>query len=392
MPAFRRIWWAQTASELGDSAGRIALAVLVTERSGTPIAAGAVLAISVIPYLGLGQWLTAQCERFPRRRVLVVSDLVRAACYLAMAADLPLWARFGLLFVASAAAPPFESVRNALVPATLPNTQLTDGLALMVLTNESTRLAGLVLGGVGAALASPSIAIAVNAGTFLLSAALIGSIRGEVDERAAHERHAVRVRDGWRALRHDALNWRITWMSPALVAFGAIPEALVVPYVAEEFDRSGALAGGLAALVSLTILVLAPVLPRRQEHRALVRQAALAAVIGGALAAVLFATPSHMAVSALAFGSIGPVFVGRINLGAAMMMRLDDHLRASAFSLVDGFISVGQVVAGLGGGVLADQIGTQATFVIAMGLTAATAAAAYALPLRQHAVRRATKG
>lgn len=383
MPTFRRLWWAQLASELGDAAGRIALAVLVTERSGTPLAAGAVLAVSVLPYLGLGQWLTARCERFPRRTVLIVADVVRAACYLGMAVDVPLWARFALLFVASAASPPFESVRNALVPAVLGTERLADGIALLVLTNETTRLLGLVLGGVGAALASPAAALAVNALTFLVSAALIARIPAEAPADTLRE--SVRVSDGWRAIRRDALIRRIAWMSPAFVAFGSIPEALVVPFAEDDLLRSSAVAGVLAALVSASILVLAPVLPRHEGPRALVRQAALAALIGSAVAAVAFAAPPSVGMAAIAFVAIGPVFVGRINLGAAMSLRLPDHLRASAYSLVDGFISVGQVVAGLGGGYVADRIGTQPTFVIAMGLTAVSAAAAHSLPLREHA-------
>ena len=383
---FRRLWWAQLASELGDAAGRIALAVLVTERSGTPVAAGAVLAISVVPYLGLGQWLTARCERFPRREVLIAADIVRAICFLSMALDIPLWARFALLFVASTASPPFESVRNALIPTTLPEEQLTDGIALQVLTNEMTRLVGLVLGGVAATVTTPTVALTINAATFLVSALLLAGLPRETD--TGELRQAVRVRDSWHFIRRDGLIRRVAWMSPAFVAFGAVPEALVVPYTEDVLGRSGAIAGVLAAIVSLSILVLAPVLPRAATHRGLVRQAAGAAFVGASVAAASFLAPVNLAISVVAFAAIGPIFVGRINLGAAMSLRLPDHLRASAFSLVDGFISVGQVVAGLGGGWLAATAGPRPAFVVSMALTALAAGAAYLLPVRAHAAVR----
>jgi hypothetical protein len=300
-----------------------------------------------------------------------------------MAVDLPLWARFALLFVASAASPPFESVRNALVPTTLPGHQLTDGIALQVLTNEVTRLIGLVAGGIGATIASPAAALTVNAGTFIVSALLIAGLEedGPIDEL----RESVRVGDGWRAVRRDPLIRRIAWMSPTFVAFGAIPEALVVPYAEDELSRSGAIAGVLAALISLSILAIAPLIPRQESHRALVRQAAGAALAGSVIGAMAFSVPPNLAVAMVGFVAIGPIFVGRINLGAAMMHRLPDHLRASTFSLVDGFISVGQVVAGLGGGLLAVWIGLRPTFAIAMLLTAVSAGLAYTLPLRVHA-------
>lgn len=383
---------AQLASELGDAAGRIALAVLVTERSGTPLAAGAVLAISVVPYLGLGQWLTARLERFPRRRVLVVTDLIRAGCYLAMAVDVPLWARFALLFAASTASPPFESVRNALVPSTLPKDQLTDGIALQVLTNETTRLVGLVLGGVGATLTSPTAALAANAATFVVSALLISRL--DADEPVTELRTSVRVRDGWNAIKSDVFVRRAAWMSAVLVAFGAIPEALVVPFAQDDLGRSGAVAGVLAALVSASILLSAPLLQRHTSQRLLIRQAAATAAAGAVIAAAAFAVDGGLPSASLAFSAIGLVFVGRINLGATMTMRLPDHLRASAFSVVDGFISVGQVMAGLGGGLVADAIGARETFVLAMTVTALAAGVAFALPLRAHAasLSRAASG
>jgi hypothetical protein len=178
-------------------------------------------------------------------------------------------------------------------------------------------------------------------------------------------------------------------MSPLLVAFGSIPEALVVPYTEDELHRTAAVAGVLAALISASILVLAPVLPRKGDDRQLVRQAATFAIYGAGLSCALFALlPPGVLVAGLAYAAIGPVFIGRVNLGTAMSVRLPDHLRASTFSLVDGFVSVGQVVAGLGGGVLAEVIGARPTFVLAMASTTIVGGVAYARPFRVHAAVR----
>lgn len=389
---FRRVWLAQIASDLGDAAGRIALAVLVTQDQGGPRAVGAVLAVSVLPYLGLGQWLTAKLECFPRVSVLVGADVLRAACYLAMAADLPTVTRFALLFVASACSPPFNSVRNALVPALLPASQVTEGFALQVLTNETARLVGLLLGGVAATIVSPETALMANAASFVLSGLLLWGIQadGAVGEQP---REAARFGDGWRAIRQDRVVARIAWMAPAFVAFGSIPEALVVPFAEDELGRSGAVAGILAGLVSTSILVLAPLLRRPTEHPALVRQAATLALVGACSAGVLFVLSTNVVLVGAAYLYIGLVFVGRVNLGAAMSQRVDDSVRASSFSVVEGYVAVGQVLAGIGGGVAAEAFGTRATFVAAMAATATAGFFARHLPMPAHArVSRAATG
>jgi hypothetical protein len=155
-----------------------------------------------------------------------------------------------------------------------------------------------------------------------------------------------------------------------------VPEALAVPFADEDLGRSSAVAGILSGLVSASILIAAPLIPRPSDHRALVRQAASLALVGSLGAAAFFALAARIDVSAAAFFLIGPIFVGRVNLGAVMSQRVDDRVRASSFSVVEGYVAVGQVLAGVGGGAIADQIGSRPTFVAAMGATAVAASAA----------------
>src|SRR5689334_19187821 len=88
---FRLIWLAQLASELGDWAGRLALAVIVEQRTGSALMVALVTAATIAPFVGIGQALSARLERFPRKRVLVFADLGRAIIFSSLALPVAPW-------------------------------------------------------------------------------------------------------------------------------------------------------------------------------------------------------------------------------------------------------------------------------------------------------------
>ena len=116
----RRLWAAQLTSEVGDWAARLALAVLVLQRTHSPALVGLVTAASMVGWFGPGQLLTSLCERWPRRRVMLTADVVRAAAFLAVLAPLPTPVLVVLVAVAGCATTPFEAARSALRPVLTP--------------------------------------------------------------------------------------------------------------------------------------------------------------------------------------------------------------------------------------------------------------------------------
>ena len=108
---FRLVWEAQLLSELGDWAARVALALLVFNRTHSPALTATVTAVGMLPWLGIGQALAALGDRFPRRGVMVGCDVLRAVLYLAMTVTHPIWLLLVFAFIAASAAPPFEAAR-----------------------------------------------------------------------------------------------------------------------------------------------------------------------------------------------------------------------------------------------------------------------------------------
>ena len=87
--AFRRLWTARSISAFGDSLGLVALIVYVVDTAGEAFAVAALLLVGeFIPSL-LGPFSGALSDRFDRRRVMVLSELVQAVAVLLIAITLP---------------------------------------------------------------------------------------------------------------------------------------------------------------------------------------------------------------------------------------------------------------------------------------------------------------
>jgi MFS family permease len=171
---FRALWAAELFSILGDQLARVALAILVYHRTSSAALSALTYALTFAPAIIGGALLSGLADRYPRRRVLIVTDLLRAALAAAMAIPaLPLpalWVLVGLLSMSSA---PFKAAQLALLPSILEGDRYITGLSLRQMTGQSAQLVGFASGGLLLAAVEPHVALAGNAVTFLISAGLI---------------------------------------------------------------------------------------------------------------------------------------------------------------------------------------------------------------------------
>jgi MFS family permease len=106
---------ADALSTVGDQVARIAVALLVLERSGSAFAASATYACSYLTWLVGGPFLGAVADRFPRRRVMVVCDLLRMALIASLAVPGRRCGRCSPCWSSSACwRPPFDAARSSL--------------------------------------------------------------------------------------------------------------------------------------------------------------------------------------------------------------------------------------------------------------------------------------
>lgn len=354
---FRLVWSAQILSELGDWAARVALAVLVFDRTGSKVATAAVTGVGLLPWVGLGQALAALGDRFPRRTVMVACDAVRAVTFLAMTTVEPAWALLILAFVASSATPPFEAARAAYLPEVVSEERYGDALALSNITYQVVLVLGYLAGGGLVALLGAETAIGVNSATFGLSAVLLLLLSGGRVGRATQTIRSS-LSAAWRTIQGDPYLRRAAVLATIGASCAIVGEALVAVYVRENLPRAGDGAIGILAAAVPAGTVLASVLVRRHgEPDDLLRTSALVVLLGsaGGIVWFLIEPPSFWAVAA--YFSIGVAFAMVIPAYAVVGTRLPAEIRASAFGLLQGLLLGGQALASIAGGFIANIVG-----------------------------------
>ncbi len=179
-PGLRRLQLAWVGSILGTWSYFVALAVYAYAHGG----AGAVALIGVLrmlPAAILAPFLATLADRFPRRLVMVGSDLVRATLMSAAAASIalggPAWIVYALVTVSTVAGTPFSPARAALLPllSRTPAELTSANVASSTLESVGSFL-GPAIGGFLLAATNAETVFALNAASFLWSAALVVGI------------------------------------------------------------------------------------------------------------------------------------------------------------------------------------------------------------------------
>ena len=181
---FARLWAAQVVSLLGDWFNTIvvsAMIVVYTEGTGYQgIAISGFLIARMIPPLLLRPLAGVLADRFDRKLLLILSDVLRTAAVLGLLLTtqgpeyLPLIYVFTILqFLVSSI---FEPARNALMPSVLYRHELVIGNTLSSITWSAMLAVGAICGGIVAELFGTRAALLIDAMTFLVSALIVMTI------------------------------------------------------------------------------------------------------------------------------------------------------------------------------------------------------------------------
>lgn len=244
---FRFLFVAHLLSLIGDELARVALGILVYAETDSALLAAVTFGVSYAPWLLGGPVLAAFADRYPRRQVLVVTDLGRGLLIGAIAIPgLPIPAMLALLFLSSWFAPPFESARSALMPDVLEGDRYAVGTSVTNISSQVGQLLGFVGGGALVLLIDPRGALVVNAVTFLVSAALVQygvRNRPAAKPEGAAESVWAETAAGLRLLAKRRSLLRIVGLLWVGQLFLTAPEGLANPY-AEQLGY-GPIAVGL---------------------------------------------------------------------------------------------------------------------------------------------------
>jgi MFS family permease len=351
---FRALYAAHVTSLLGDQAAKVALAILVLDRSDSPLLAALAYAVGYLPWIVGGPVLSPLADRRPRREVMVGCDIVRAAAVGAMALPgMPLWLLFLLLLGASLLMPPFEAARAATLPDVLSGDRYVVASSLSNITTQLCQVAGFVLGGAEVVVLTPRGALALNAASFLWSALFI--------TRGVKHRPAV-ARDSRPTLRGDIVEGaRVVFHTPVLrsilllawvgAAFALVPEGLAVTY-ARELDYGPLATGFLTAASPAGLVIGALLIGRLMRPSQRVRW--MRVLAAGAFVPLVFTVVHPPVWGAIVLWTLSGVGLAyQIPANATFMLAVPPEARGRAFGLAQTGIQALQGLSIAGAGALA---------------------------------------
>jgi MFS family permease len=179
---FRRFYTGYVTSLLGSSMSTVAIAFAVLDSKVSATGLGLVFTANVVPQVLLLPLAGAIAYRLGRRRVMLSADVLRFGAQGWLASELaigrpPLWLFVLLAWLGGTGTAFFSPALSALTVEIAPRDQLSNANALYGLAGSATRIAGPALGGVIVALAGPSVVVAMDAFTYLVSVLALSLLR-----------------------------------------------------------------------------------------------------------------------------------------------------------------------------------------------------------------------
>ena len=355
-------------STAGDELARVALTVLVYQRTSSPLLSALTFAIGYLPWMLGGPLLSAFADRLPRHRVLIATDAARAVLLAVMAIPgMPLPAMLALLFLVSLGSPPFESARSALMADVLDGDRYAVASSLTNIMLQLAQVGGFVVAGALVSALHPSAALLIDAATFAVSAVWLW---------AGLQRRPAPVRESGAepgTLWQDAADGlRLIHRSPRLLAivgvlwvatlFTYAVEGVAAPWV-DEFGKGvsalGVLLGANPLGVVVGGLVIARLVPPAKRERLVVPLVVLSLVavgLAGVVGLLLGSgtVPFGLVLGLMFVSGIGAAWL--IPLNVSFVQAVPSAFRGRAFGVaVSGLYGV-QALGALGAGLTAEGI------------------------------------
>jgi len=212
-PDFRYLFLGQAASVIGDRAVVVAIALFVTQSTGSATDLGLVLGGQTLPLVALLLFGGVWADRLPRHRIMIAADLTRAALHallavLILSGAVQIWQLVAIEACFGAAQAFFQPAYSGLIPQTVPEPLIQEARAL---TESMANLAFLL----GPALATVLVlgvgageTFAFDASTFVLSALLLARVHPRPrGESAPPAPVLVELRAGWSEVRSRPWVW-----------------------------------------------------------------------------------------------------------------------------------------------------------------------------------------
>lgn len=375
--AFRSLWLALLASNIGTWMQTVGAQWLLVEQSGSDTLVAVVQTASTLPIVLLALPSGALADTLDRRRLLIAVQGFLVAVgvlltVLTLAGHMPATLLLTLTFALGAGQALTAPAWQAIIPELVPRAQLASASALGAISMNLARAVGPAVAGVLIARTGPGVVFGLNAVTFAIFTVVLWRWHPPASGAGAEpERFAAAVRAGGRYVRHAPVVRRILLRAAFFLVPGSALWALL-PLVASR--RLGLGSGGYGILlgaVGAGAVAGALVLPRLRARWSVNRLLLVAGAVFTLVLVVLGLARSEAAV-VVALVPAGVAWVMVLSsVNAAMQLFLPNWVRARGLAVYQMVFAGAQAAGALAWGALSDASGLVATHLAAAAVMAA---------------------
>jgi MFS family permease len=369
------LWLGGLVSMLGDFVLFVGLPYEIYRLTGSTLATAGMLLAFLVPNILLGSVAGVYVDRWDRRRLMIVVNLLQALSLLPLllVPQLGLWVIYAVLVVESSVSQLFNPAQVALMPSLLAGgaEELLTANALSGVGRHLARLIGPAIGGLVVAAGGLGAVAVVDSASFVGSAALLALIRARPAPPHPTDSLEHAALSAWRRLVYE---WRsglgVVWHQPilrALIVFFAITAVgegltgtLFVPWVVDALHSDSTGYGWVLSTQAIGGLAGALVIARLGARLRPLPLLIGSALAFGAIDLVLFTYP-------ILFPYIGPALVMLVIVGvpgAGMQAAVttlqqsetQDSHRGRVVGAIGAVAGVGALVGAVGAGILGEFV------------------------------------
>lgn len=339
---FRLLAAGQTLSGFGDYAMFLVFGIWAKELTGSNAAAG----LTFLPFAAtalFGPALGIIVDRFPRRKVMVVTDLtaalVETPLFLIRGPE-DVWLLYVVAFLLGSCVTVYQGARSGLLVAMLDEDRLPDANGFLESSNQAMRLGAPLAGAAMFTVWGGHAVVALDAGTFLISAAFLLLVRSnDITRRTDRVRILHEMREGVRHIRATPTLRRLAIGTALVLLFVGTADVTIFALVDEGLGKPAAFLGVISSvqgLGSIAAGILAGWAMRRLGHLRTVAIAIGAAALG--LALLAGATIPLVLAGAIGFGIANTLYM--VSYVTIMQTRTPLELQGRVMTATEALISI----------------------------------------------------
>ena len=375
---FWKFWAGQTISNLGSSFTQWAVPLLVYKLTHSALNLGVATAATFLPYLLFGLLLGAWMDRVDRKRAMITLDSLNTAVIFSVPLvatlwHLSVWWIYGVTFIQSTIFIAFQAGEFAAIPSLVASDDLVTANGRIQASYSAAQVAGPLLAGFMVAFMPIQWFMALDAGSFAVSALSLAAIRGSFNvppEGEPKEATTILhdVREGLRYVWSHPVLRNISVMMAIINFVGATTYTQLVLFAHDRLHVGPRGVGILFAAGSGGVVVTGLLAGRLRKRFSFTALAMTSLMLMGAFEVVFAGMRWFWAALPLWAASSGLGILFNINTGSLRQAIVPNHMLSRILSIA-GVLAWSAIPAGaLVGGAIVKVTGRVALVYAAIGL------------------------